>query len=156
MTAMMRGMEITPTGDIDHDFVDMMVLHHRGAIDMAVAVLRYRKNERLRRLAQEIIERSSGRSQRCGSPSTSPCLHPSPHRPSFCGCRPAAERCHAICGRSTPMTGMGAERTGAFWPRAAGPLWNEKTRIADIWLRNRLRGKKPSKSEEKVEPDRCF
>jgi hypothetical protein len=53
-------------------------------------------------------------------------------------------------------TRMGAERTGTFWPRAAGPLWNEKTRIADIWLRNRLRGKKPSKSEEKVEPDRCF
>jgi hypothetical protein len=48
---------------------------------------------------------------------------------------------------------VGINRVG---PRAAGPLWNEKTRIADIWLRYRLRGKKPSKSEEKVEPDRCF
>lgn len=27
---------------------------------------------------------------------------------------------------------------------------------ADIWLSNCLRGKEPSRSEEKVEPDRCF
>jgi hypothetical protein len=33
----------------------MMVPHHQGAIDMAKAVLRYGKNEQLRRLAQEII-----------------------------------------------------------------------------------------------------
>ncbi|HET9830285.1 MAG TPA: DUF305 domain-containing protein, partial [Vicinamibacterales bacterium] len=37
------------------DFVAMMVPHHQGAIDMAIAYLRYGKNERLRRLAQEII-----------------------------------------------------------------------------------------------------
>jgi hypothetical protein len=28
--------------------------------------------------------------------------------------------------------------------------------MADIWLRNRLRGETPSKSEEKVELDRFF
>ena len=33
----------------------MMVPHHQGAIDMAVALLRYGRNERLKRLAQEII-----------------------------------------------------------------------------------------------------
>ena len=33
----------------------MMVPHHQGAIDMALAVLRYGHNERLRRMAQEII-----------------------------------------------------------------------------------------------------
>jgi uncharacterized protein (DUF305 family) len=33
----------------------MMVPHHQGAIDMAVAVLRFGRNERIRRLAQEII-----------------------------------------------------------------------------------------------------
>ena len=33
----------------------MMVPHHQGAIDMAQAVLRYGRNEQLRRLAQEII-----------------------------------------------------------------------------------------------------
>ena len=33
----------------------MMVPHHQGAIDMAVAVLKYGHNEQLKRLAQEII-----------------------------------------------------------------------------------------------------
>ena len=33
----------------------MMVPHHQGAIDMALAVLRYGHNEQLRRMAQEII-----------------------------------------------------------------------------------------------------
>lgn len=55
MTKMMNDMAVKPTGDIDRDFVAMMVPHHQGAIDMAVAVLRYGRNERLKRLAQEII-----------------------------------------------------------------------------------------------------
>jgi hypothetical protein len=55
MTKMMRGMEIEPSGDVDRDFVAMMVAHHQGAIDMAQAELRYGRNEQLRRLAQEII-----------------------------------------------------------------------------------------------------
>jgi uncharacterized protein (DUF305 family) len=32
-----------------------MVPHHQGAIDMALIILRFGKNEQLRRLAQEII-----------------------------------------------------------------------------------------------------
>jgi uncharacterized protein (DUF305 family) len=55
MAKMMADMEVAPTGDIDRDFVAMMVPHHQGAIDMAKAVLRYGKNEQVRRLAQEII-----------------------------------------------------------------------------------------------------
>jgi hypothetical protein len=55
MTKMMADMGIQPTGDVDHDFVEMMVPHHQGAIEMAVAVLRYGRNARIRRLAQEII-----------------------------------------------------------------------------------------------------
>jgi hypothetical protein len=55
MTAMMTTMTIKPSGDVDHDFVEMMVPHHQGAIDMAQALLRYGHNERLRRMAQEII-----------------------------------------------------------------------------------------------------
>jgi hypothetical protein len=55
MTKMMNAMEAKPTGDIDRDFVAMMVPHHQGAIDMAVLELRYGKNEQLRRIAQEII-----------------------------------------------------------------------------------------------------
>jgi Domain of unknown function (DUF305) len=55
MDKMMADMTVQPTGDVDHDFVEMMVPHHQGAIDMAQALLRYGNNERLRRLAQEII-----------------------------------------------------------------------------------------------------
>lgn len=55
MARMMSGMAITPTGDIDKDFVDMMVPHHQGAIDMAALELRYGHSERLKALAQEII-----------------------------------------------------------------------------------------------------
>jgi hypothetical protein len=55
MARMMSAMDAKPTGDIDRDFVAMMVPHHQGGIDMAVLELRYGKNEQLRRLAQEII-----------------------------------------------------------------------------------------------------
>jgi len=55
MSKMMADMTIKPSGDVDRDFVDMMVPHHQGAIDMAVAVLRYGHNDKIRRLAQEII-----------------------------------------------------------------------------------------------------
>ena len=55
MTKMMNDMAAKPTGDIDRDFVAMMIPHHQGAIDMAVIELRYGKNEQLRRIAQEII-----------------------------------------------------------------------------------------------------
>jgi Domain of unknown function (DUF305) len=55
MARMMADMSIRPTGDIDRDFVAMMVPHHQGAIDMAQALLKYGTDERLKRLAQEII-----------------------------------------------------------------------------------------------------
>lgn len=55
MVKMMADMAAQPTGDIDRDFVAMMVPHHQGAIDMALAVLRYGHNEQLKRLAQEIV-----------------------------------------------------------------------------------------------------
>jgi hypothetical protein len=46
---------VKPTGDVDRDFVAMMVPHHQGATDMAGAYLRYGRNQQLRRLAQEIV-----------------------------------------------------------------------------------------------------
>ncbi|TBC54643.1 DUF305 domain-containing protein [Rhizobium leguminosarum] len=55
MDKMMADMEVKPTGDVDRDFVAMMTPHHQGAIDMALAVLKYGKNEQLKRIAQEII-----------------------------------------------------------------------------------------------------
>ncbi len=55
MNKMMADMTVKPTGDVDRDFVSMMVPHHQGAVDMAKAELRYGHNEQLRRLAQEIV-----------------------------------------------------------------------------------------------------
>jgi uncharacterized protein (DUF305 family) len=55
MNKMMADMTVKPTGDIDRDFVAMMVPHHQGAVDMAKAELKYGHNEQLRRLAQEIV-----------------------------------------------------------------------------------------------------
>ncbi|WP_262270414.1 DUF305 domain-containing protein [Microvirga yunnanensis] len=55
MSAMMRAMSVKPSGNVDRDFAAMMVPHHQGAINMAMAYLRYGKNEQLRRIAQEII-----------------------------------------------------------------------------------------------------
>ena len=55
MTKMMIDMGIRPSGDVDSDFVAMMVPHHQGAIEMAQAELRHGHNEQLRRMAQEII-----------------------------------------------------------------------------------------------------
>src|SRR5437879_13804527 len=55
MARMMAAMKIKPSNDVDRDFVAMMVPHHQGAIDMAEAELSYGHNERLLRIAQEII-----------------------------------------------------------------------------------------------------
>jgi uncharacterized protein (DUF305 family) len=83
MARMMAGMAVKPTGDVDRDFVDMMVPHHQGAIDMAEAVLRYGHNEAIRRLAQEIIvtqqEEIAAMRRAVGEPL--PASAPSPTRP---------------------------------------------------------------------------
>ncbi len=55
MERMMADMAVKPSGNVDADFAAMMIPHHQGAIDMAVAELRHGKNQQLRRIAQEII-----------------------------------------------------------------------------------------------------
>ncbi len=55
MDRMMADMAVPPSGDVDRDFAAMMIPHHQGAIDMALAELRHGKSEQLRRIAQEII-----------------------------------------------------------------------------------------------------
>jgi uncharacterized protein (DUF305 family) len=47
--------EASMTGDVDHDFAQMMIPHHQGAIDMAKAELLYGRDPVMRRLAQEIL-----------------------------------------------------------------------------------------------------
>jgi hypothetical protein len=88
MSKMMAGMAIKPSGDVDRDFVSMMVPHHQGAINMAIAVLRYGHNEQIRRLAQEIIvdqqQEIAARRAAVGEPL--PPAAPAPTTPS--GARP--------------------------------------------------------------------
>ena len=55
MDRMMAAMQVRTTGDIDRNFAAVMIPHHQGAIDMAVAELRYGRNPQLKRIAQEII-----------------------------------------------------------------------------------------------------
>ena len=56
MKRMGKDMAAAPiTGDIDHDFAQMMIPHHQGAIDMAKSELLYGKDPVMRRLAQEIL-----------------------------------------------------------------------------------------------------
>jgi uncharacterized protein (DUF305 family) len=52
---MHADMQVTPTGDVDRDFIRMMIPHHQGAIDMARLLLKYGHDEKLKRLAQSII-----------------------------------------------------------------------------------------------------
>lgn len=55
MSRMMADMAVAPTGDVDKDFVAMMVPHHQGAVDMAKLYLLYGTNQKLKYLAQEIV-----------------------------------------------------------------------------------------------------
>ena len=55
MKKMDHDMATPMNGNVDHDFVTMMIPHHQGAIDMAKGELLYGKDPEMRRLAQEII-----------------------------------------------------------------------------------------------------
>jgi len=56
---MHEGMQVEPSGDVDRDFMQMMIPHHQGAIDMALVMLKYGRDEKLKRLAQSIIVEQS-------------------------------------------------------------------------------------------------
>jgi hypothetical protein len=55
MSKMMMDMAVKPSGNVDADFTAMMIPHHQGAVDMAEAELHYGHNEKLRRIARNII-----------------------------------------------------------------------------------------------------
>ena len=56
MTAM-HGVALT--GDADKDFVNMMIPHHQGAVDMAKIELQYGKDPQLKQMAQSIVDGQS-------------------------------------------------------------------------------------------------
>ena len=53
---MHQGMDITFTGNPDRDFVQGMIPHHQGAVDMAKIVLAFGKDPELRKLAENIVK----------------------------------------------------------------------------------------------------
>ena len=52
---MMEGMAVAYTGNSDVDFVQGMIPHHQGAIDIAKVELKYGKDPEIRKLAETII-----------------------------------------------------------------------------------------------------
>jgi uncharacterized protein (DUF305 family) len=55
ISTMSLNMAVDSTGDVDRDFVAMMMPHHQGAIDLARAEVKYGHNEKLRQLALSMI-----------------------------------------------------------------------------------------------------
>jgi uncharacterized protein (DUF305 family) len=50
------AMDITYTGNADVDFVNGMIPHHAGAVDMAKTVLAFGKDPEIKKLAEAIIK----------------------------------------------------------------------------------------------------
>src|SRR5437868_3607541 len=55
MSNISRSMLTMPADDIDRDFVNVMVPHHQGTIDMASAEIKYGHNYELRQLARRMV-----------------------------------------------------------------------------------------------------
>lgn len=61
MDAMMQQMHgMKATGDADCDFAQMMIVHHQGAIDMAMLLLREGTDTTLRKMAVGIVSAQQG------------------------------------------------------------------------------------------------
>jgi uncharacterized protein (DUF305 family) len=55
MGTMMKGMMVAPTGKPDLDFMQGMIPHHQGAIDMAEVVLKFGKDAEAKTFAESVI-----------------------------------------------------------------------------------------------------
>lgn len=55
MDAMMDSMENRRDDEFDKAFIDAMIVHHEGAIEMAHEALKYGKHDEIKNLADDII-----------------------------------------------------------------------------------------------------
>jgi uncharacterized protein (DUF305 family) len=56
MANLMQGMMVPPTGKPDLDFMQGMIPHHQGAIDMAKVVLQHSKDAEVKAFAEKVVK----------------------------------------------------------------------------------------------------